>query len=85
MSDEFPVVMNILYGTVELPRPIGKWRRDPDGGWWEEHTPTRWLNRDGSIEREEPYRPYVRMFGFDPTTMRPERQPRSWWQFWKAA
>lgn len=51
-----------MTGSVDLPRPTGRWRRDPDGGCWEEHTPHRTRDRDGRVVSERPYEPAVRIF-----------------------
>jgi len=59
------IIVTFKLGKIELPHPLGTWVQDDDGGWWEEHTPTRWLDYNGRVEREEPYEPIIRMFGVE--------------------
>ena len=82
--------MNIAWGSVEFGRALGVWRQDDDGGWWEEHAPTRWLDRNGNVEREEPYTPALKIYGIAPRYLPGRALPnpmvaspkRPWWRFW---
>lgn len=53
MSVKF--VMNIVYGSVQMGSPTGRYVRDPDGWYREEYTPTRWLDEQGRVTREETF------------------------------
>ncbi len=55
--------MRYLTGSMMLPRSTGLWRMDPDGGWWDEHTPYQKLDMAGTVVEETPYEPFVRLMG----------------------
>lgn len=58
-------IMDIKWGSIEMAVPTGRWIEDAEGWWSMEHTPTRYLDAYGHLEREEPFDSGIRMTGFD--------------------